>query len=92
MFEYILMAVIITNTVTFAAFGIDKLKAIKGRWRIPEKTLLLMGFCFGGVGQLIGMKIFRHKTHKWYFVFSGALFIIIQFAILLFVYTKWKIL
>ena len=84
-------ALLVTNLAAFMAFGIDKLKARKDRWRIPEKTLLMMGLCFGGIGQLVGMRVFRHKTKKWYFVVSGVVFSIIQIAILVLYYTKWKI-
>ncbi len=90
--KYILPAFLITNLATFLAFGLDKRKAKKDRWRIPEKTLLMMGLCFGGIGQLAGMKVFRHKTKKWYFVVSGVLFTIIQIGILALYFTKWKIL
>ena len=89
--RYILIAFFIINLATFIAFGIDKRKAKKDRWRIPEKTLILMGLCFGGIGQLAGMRVFRHKTKKWYFVVSGALFSIIQIGILILCFTKWKI-
>ncbi|MBQ8604562.1 MAG: DUF1294 domain-containing protein [Oscillospiraceae bacterium] len=89
--KYILPALLVTNLAAFMAFGIDKLKARKDRWRIPEKTLLMMGLCFGGIGQLVGMRVFRHKTKKWYFVVSGVVFSIIQIAILVLYYTKWKI-
>ena len=84
----IIIVLLITNFVTFAAFGIDKRKAKNGRWRISEKALLLMGRCFGGIGQLAGMKFFHHKTHKWYFVVTAYLYIAIQIGILIFIYTK----
>ena len=89
--KYIWAVIAIANIATFLAFGIDKAKAKKDRWRIPEKTLLLMGLCFGGPGQLAGMKVFRHKTKKWYFTVCGILFTIIQIAIIVLYYTKWKI-
>ena len=51
------------NVVSFAAYGIDKYKAVHHRWRIPEATLI--GFAVVGViGALAGMKVFRHKTRK----------------------------
>lgn len=90
--KYILTAFLITNLATFLAFGLDKRKAKKDRWRIPEKTLLMMGRCFGGIGQLAGMRFFHHKTKKWYFIVSGVLFTIIQIGILTLYFTKWKIL
>ena len=55
------------SVITFFAYGIDKLKAKKGAWRISEKALLGLGFIGGAVGGLIGMKVFRHKTRHRYF-------------------------
>lgn len=50
------------NLIAFAAYGIDKRRAIRGQWRIPERTLLLHAFLLGGVGAWLGMHVFRHKT------------------------------
>ena len=55
------------NVVTFALYGIDKYRAKKGRWRIPEKTLLLLPLLGGSVGGILGMAAFHHKTRHWYF-------------------------
>ena len=79
---------IITNLATFIAYGVDKRKAVKDRWRISEKTLLMMGLMFGSVGQLLGMKVFRHKTNKWYFWFCGMLSFVLQAVIIYYFYTK----
>ncbi len=77
----------ITNAASFLAFGIDKRKAKKGCWRIPEKTLLLMG-AVGGIGQLAGMKLFRHKTQKWYFNVTGYLFTVMQIGWIVLLFIK----
>lgn len=53
--------------VTFFAYGIDKLKAKHGAWRISEKALLGLGILGGALGGLIGMKIWHHKTKHKYF-------------------------
>lgn len=55
------------NIVTFALYGIDKRRAKKQRWRIPERTLLLLPLIGGSVGGLLGMAVFHHKTRHWYF-------------------------
>ena len=52
------------NVLTFLVFGIDKWKARRGRWRIPEDTLLWMSIVGGSIGALVGMYLFRHKTQK----------------------------
>ena len=52
------------NILTFLIFGIDKWKARRGKWRIPEGTLIWMSIAGGSIGALVGMYLFRHKTQK----------------------------
>lgn len=68
-YVYIYAAVLILmGLVTFILYAWDKKKAIDGKWRTKEKTLLLSSFLFGSIGGLFGMYVKRHKTDKWYFV------------------------
>ena len=67
MIKYLLFFYAIVSIVTFFAYGLDKRKAKKKRWRTPEAVLLGLGFFGGAVGALIGMSLFRHKTRHWYF-------------------------
>ena len=67
MIKYLLFFYAIVSIVTFFAYGLDKRKAKKKRWRTPEAVLLGLGFFGGAVGALIGMNLFRHKTRHWYF-------------------------
>lgn len=60
--DWIVLWLLITNTLAFALFGIDKVKAKRRQWRIPEATLLGIAASGGGMGALLGMQIFRHKT------------------------------
>ena len=57
----------LTSLIAFVAYGLDKYKAQRDLWRIPEAFLLGVGFCGGAVGALLGMKLFHHKTKHWYF-------------------------
>ena len=50
------------NLIAFFLYGIDKAKAKRGHWRIPERTLILLAFFGGAAGAWIGMLLFRHKT------------------------------
>ena len=50
------------SVIGFALMGADKRRAEKGAWRIPEKVLFGVSFLLGGVGSLVGMFVFRHKT------------------------------
>ena len=57
--------IVIINIVTFILYGIDKSKAKGKGMRIPELVLLVLPlFLFGGVGALLGMVVFNHKTSK----------------------------
>ncbi len=58
------------NILTFLIFGIDKWKARRGKWRIPEGTLIWMSIAGGSIGALVGMYLFRHKTKKRKFNFG----------------------
>lgn len=60
--KIILLYLFAINVVAFFAFGIDKLKAKRDKWRIPESTLLSMAVLGGSIGALAGMKVWRHKT------------------------------
>lgn len=52
------------NILSFILMGIDKYKAIKNNYRISENTLLLISILGGGIGSLLGMILFHHKTKK----------------------------
>lgn len=60
----ILIFLEIINIIAFALMGIDKRRARKKRWRIPESTLILSAAVGGSIGALAGMLFFRHKTKK----------------------------
>lgn len=63
--EGIMIWLIAINGLAFLLCGIDKWKARRDRWRIPEKTLFLSAVLGGSVGFMLGMHLFRHKTkHK----------------------------
>jgi len=63
----ITFAILIWNLLVFMIYGIDKSKAKKGAWRIPEKYLLSFAFLCGGFGAWLAGVTFHHKTRKWYF-------------------------
>jgi uncharacterized membrane protein YsdA (DUF1294 family) len=68
------------NLLVLFLFMSDKHKAKKNQRRIPEKTLLLVGFLGGGIGGLLAQKIFRHKTQKGYFTFIYVLALVLHVA------------
>ena len=63
----ITFAILIWNILVFMIYGIDKSKAKRGAWRIPEKYLLSFAFLCGGFGAWLAGVTFHHKTRKWYF-------------------------
>ena len=66
--KILLVYLLVINLIAFAMYGLDKQRAIKDKWRIPEKTLLLVALFGGGVGAFAGMQTFRHKTKHWKFL------------------------
>ena len=69
---------LIINLVAFALMGIDKRKAKRSEWRIPEKTLFLSAILGGSIGAIAGMQVFRHKTKHWYFQYGMPLILVLQ--------------
>ena len=59
--------ILLWNLFVGILYGMDKAKAKRNAWRIPEKTLLLSAFALGGLGAWTGGLFFHHKTKKWYF-------------------------
>ena len=85
---YLLWYLAAVNLVTFTVYGVDKAKARRGAWRVPEKTLFLLPPLSGSVGALLGMLVFRHKTKHWYFVWGIPLILLAQIALAVWVYFK----
>jgi uncharacterized membrane protein YsdA (DUF1294 family) len=69
------------NIAGLFAMGIDKSKAKKHAWRIPERTLFLISLLGGSIGTWLGMYLFRHKTKHWYFVVGMPAILILQFGL-----------
>ena len=78
---YLLWYLAAINLMTFTVYGVDKAKARRGAWRVPEKTLFLLPLLGGSVGALLGMLAFRHKTKHWYFVWGIPLILLAQVAL-----------
>ena len=66
------------NLFSFGLMGYDKRCAQAGKRRIPEKSLFLAAACFGALGGVLGMQIFRHKTKHWYFRVFFPLMLAVQ--------------
>ena len=71
------------NLIAAVTAFVDKRRAIRGRWRIPERTLLLLGFFGGAAGELLAMLLIRHKTKHAKFMVLLPLFCLLHAALLI---------
>ncbi|GAX46952.1 hypothetical protein RsY01_532 [Lactococcus reticulitermitis] len=84
MTKILLGSLILWNLVVFGLYAEDKRRAQRGLWRISEKTLLLLAFCFGGIGAIVSAHICHHKTRKWYFQIVWWLGLIVDVLVIIF--------
>lgn len=70
------------NIITFLVFAIDKQKACTGKYRIRERTLLILSIIGGAFGGLLAMYLFRHKIRKKSFAAGLPLIFIVQIIVL----------
>lgn len=76
--KVVLVWLAVINLIAFALMGLDKWKARRDAWRIPEKTLFLAALLGGALGGTVGMHLFHHKTRHWYFRFGFPVLLILQ--------------
>lgn len=86
--QNIVIYFIVINLFGFFIMWLDKRKAKKGAWRIPEKTLFIVTALGGGIGTIAGMYTFRHKTKKIQFVIGFPFITILEIVTIL--YFIWK--
>ena len=80
---YIYLALLfIMSVVALISYQRDKTFAKQGKYRVPERTLLLLAACFGGIGAFAAMRVFRHKTKHLRFQIIVPLSMVIQLAVL----------
>lgn len=88
MIALLLFCIIGVNVITFVVYGIDKLKAKKGKWRVPETTLLLLAIIGGSVGAWCGVRVWHHKTMHLKFKYGIPLIMAVQVGLLLCLMTR----
>lgn len=87
--QYFIIYLIVINIIGFLAMFIDKQKAKKGAWRIPENTLFIITAIGGGIGTIAGMHIFRHKTKKPLFRFGFPFLLIMDILAIIWFFTTF---
>lgn len=84
MYKVFVIYLLVVNLLTFIVFGTDKWKAVHGKWRIRESTLLGLSLIGGAAGGLCAMYLFRHKIRKIRFKIGLPVMLILQAALLLY--------
>ena len=82
----IVFYLVIINLFTFLLYGIDKWKAKRARWRIPESVLLGMAMIGGSVGAWLGMRVWHHKTQHKKFRYGVPAILVVQVILLVWIF------
>lgn len=85
MFYLYVVYYLIMNILAFVIYGVDKKRAVKRQWRIPEAVLLSLAFFGGALGAFVAMRFFRHKTRHGLFCLGVPIMLLIHgcFAVIL---------
>ncbi len=89
LYEMVIGYLIFINLLSCIVCLIDKKKAQKNKWRIPEKVLFLLTFLGGGAGMYLTMKTIRHKTKHKRFMIGIPLVVFLQIAVIYFLMYKF---
>ncbi|WP_366026913.1 DUF1294 domain-containing protein [uncultured Flavonifractor sp.] len=81
MLKWLALWVLFWSILDYVLMGIDKWKARRERWRVPEKTFFLVALLGGSLGAILGMYAFHHKTRHWYFKWGLPAILIAQIAL-----------
>ncbi len=79
---------IVINILGFLTFGMDKRRAKRHAFRVPEATLFTIAIIGGSIGSLFGMHFFHHKTRHWYFVYGIPFILILQIGLFIFLHNS----
>jgi len=81
--EVLVYYLVAVNVVTFVVYGLDKWKARRGRWRIPEAALMWLAVLGGSPAALLAMWLFRHKTKHNKFRYGVPIILVVQVAVVI---------
>ena len=82
---------IFVNFIAFVLMGVDKQRARRHAFRVPETVLFAFALCGGSIGAICGMWLYAHKTQKKRFVFGLPLILLIQILLVVFFLTRFDI-
>lgn len=87
--QFVVLYLVIINLIGFFVMWIDKAKAKRGSWRIPENTLFAITFLGGGFGTIAGMYKFRHKTKKLRFTICFPVILLTEIVLVIYALVKY---
>lgn len=76
-----LVYLVLINVLGFAQMGLDKRRARKEKWRVPEARLFLVALLGGSLGSWLGMQVFHHKTKHITFVVGMPAILLMQIIV-----------
>jgi uncharacterized membrane protein YsdA (DUF1294 family) len=79
--QWVLAYLLLVSLIAFCLMGWDKRQAVKERWRVRERTLLLAAILGGSPGAILGMRVFHHKTKHWYFWYGLPAILLVQLGL-----------
>ena len=82
-FDFIILYVAAVNVISFIVMGVDKRRAVKRAFRVPESTLFVLAIIGGSIGSIAGMHLFHHKTRHWYFLYGMPVILALQIILIL---------
>ncbi|MBR1811919.1 MAG: DUF1294 domain-containing protein [Clostridia bacterium] len=83
MSKFWIFYLVLINLTGAAVTAADKRKAVKGKWRVPEKTLFLLALLGGSPAVYLTMLLVRHKTRKPAFKYGIPGILTVQIIIVL---------
>ena len=86
--QYLAVYLILINALGLVLMRIDKKKALRHQWRIPEATLMTVAALGGSVGSLARMYLFRHKTRHPKFYLGIPALLVLQLAVGILLWSK----
>ena len=82
-FDFIILYVAAVNVISCIVMGVDKRRAVKRAFRVPESTLFVLAIIGGSIGSIAGMHLFHHKTRHWYFLYGMPVILALQIILIL---------